>query len=314
MKASIYLRGANSPLLHCGRKSTLLILPSTSSPRGEFAPPTLRRHPRRSVRHQQRHLRGANSPLLHCGLTVFHTCGPFLWLRGANSPLLHCGNHQGMPLARTKQLRGSNSPLLHCGPFAITELDALVDLRGANSPLLHCGGRGRRRRSKTSPGSEGRIRPSYIAATAPCASATSAGTSEGRIRPSYIAAANQRLGQRPQAGLRGANSPLLHCGRRADAASSAREAPPRGEFAPPTLRPVAAGRTEIHCGLRGANSPLLHCGAERPQAWAFLGLGSEGRIRPSYIAAAGEGTQWRSTIRLRGANSPLLHCGIYMLF
>ena len=86
--------------------------------------------------------------------------------------------------------------------------------------------------------------------------------------------------------LRGANSPLLHCGFSWPTGSRSSITPPRGEFAPPTLRPVCESRLDANAWrLRGANSPLLHCGPAGAAQLGRLGGGSEGRIRPSYIAA-----------------------------
>ena len=61
--------------------------------------------------------------------------------------------------------------------------------------------------------------------------------------------------------------------------------PPRGEFAPPTLRLQLRLQLWLGADLhRGANSPLLHCGASI-KCGEWLNRGH------------------------RGANSPLLHCG-----
>ena len=106
---------------------------------------------------------------------------------------------------------------------------------------------------------EGRIRPSYIAALSRYNKVDDEGNYEGRIRPSYIAAetATSNPGRcgptrgefapptlRPHPPrpvhrrhpLRGANSPLLHCGMANPFTHTRPPQPTRGEFAPPTLR------------------------------------------------------------------------------
>ena len=143
----------------------------------------------------------------------------------------------------------------------------------------------RRRRYPPPPPYEGRIRPSLIAAVA-------AGE-EGRLRVG-LRGANSPLphcGTGPAAAdratqtLRGANSPLPHCGNWKMPVSSDVPRATRGEFAPPSLRPVVAPlRYPFPIRLRGANSPLPHCGTG---------------------SAPGRSSAWW----LRGANSPLPHCG-----
>ena len=110
---------------------------------------------------------------------------------------------------------------------------------------------------------EGRIRPSLIAATAGIShQSTSTTDYEGRIRPSLIAAAGRPGFSRRSVRLRGANSPLPHCGVRRVVQKPGRPPATRGEFAPPSLRLIVAIVTS---GL-----DILY----------------EGRIRPSLIAAS----------------------------
>ena len=160
--------------------------------------------------------------------------------------------------------------------------------RGANSPLLHCG-----------------AALYYMNGTV--------FFTEGRIRPSYIAAPLYSLPLSSSMEHRGANSPLLHCGSTSGPALPAEAPTPRGEFAPPTLRHVQR-RTRLHrkqpprgefapptlrlqavddelpgLGHRGANSPLLHCGVHCRIDIPSLPVSTEGRIRPSYIAASSGG-------------------------
>ncbi len=85
---------------------------------------------------------------------------------------------------------------------------------------------------------------------------------EGRIRPSLIAAPLTPVRSAGVVRLRGANSPLPHCGSNVSDWPGDGFLSTRGEFAPPSLRP-------------GAGRP----GKERAAAY-------EGRIRPSLIAAA----------------------------
>ena len=84
---------------------------------------------------------------------------------------------------------------------------------------------------------------------------------------------------------------------------------PRGEFAPPTLRQGRSGRSgRSGPSPRGEFAPptLRHV------PWLAnvnIPYSSEGRIRPSYIAARSLTGDLAGEWLLRGANSPLLHCG-----
>ena len=162
-----------------------------------------------------------------------------------------------------------------------------MPLRGANSPLLHCGSTTRLRVHQVLP------------------------PSEGRIRPSYIAASESQTVSPPPTALRGANSPLLHCGPLSVEPRLLGVIAPRGEFAPPTLRLGAQPhRPPPPSTPRGEFAPpTLRPGFMRAGICP-MPSGSEGRIRPSYIAAWAERADGGCRQRLRGANSPLLHCGL----
>ena len=84
---------------------------------------------------------------------------------------------------------------------------------------------------------------------------------EGRIRPSLIAAPLLPRPPGHHPGLRGANSPLPHCGDIDAYKGGDAYAPTRGEFAPPSLRRLVVLGHHVGAG------------------------GYEGRIRPSLIAA-----------------------------
>ncbi len=157
------LRGANSPLPHCGN----------------FQP---------RISNARRGLRGANSPLPHCGPGSGRGSQGTIRLRGANSPLPHCGMRvrttrnekpestrgefappslrpfpSDVPQLPLNRLRGANSPLPHCGDDTLESGVGYDYLRGANSPLPHCGGLMFFFNPDRSD-YEGRIRPSLIAA------------------------------------------------------------------------------------------------------------------------------------------------------
>ncbi len=181
-------------------------------------------------------------------------------LRGANSPLPHCGCSPGKAPTRIRSLRGANSPLPHCGGLAWVPDPSAVFLRGANSPLPHCGPSSSARPPKISPSTRGEFAPPSLrhigcrrgpgqdgptrgefAPPSLRLSRVSAVVDlladyEGRIRPSLIAAAADRLGRTGRANLRGANSPLPHCGAKDKVDAFAEFRTTRGEFAPPSLR------------------------------------------------------------------------------
>ena len=132
--------------------------------------------------------------------------------RGANSPLLHCGIGRTTFGMMFSKHRGANSPLLHCGHTNAKRTGCAPLHRGANSPLLHCGLRDRMEEKCLTRATEGRIRPSYIAAHAPSRALSHAlGPPRGEFAP-------PTLRQEPRTHLR----PHMRA--------------PRGEFAPPTLR------------------------------------------------------------------------------
>ena len=113
----------------------------------------------------------------------------------------------------------------------------------------------------------------------------------------------------PSSALRGANSPLPHCGIRAASLSAAWLSPTRGEFAPPSLRLDIYGGLGGRSGLRGANSPLPHCGKMTNERASGVPEPTRGEfappsLRPYQFCCASVGSG-----RLRGANSPLPHCG-----
>ena len=279
------LRGANSPLLHCGRwppgiipaRSAYegrirpsyiaafwaVVRPSGCSPyEGRIRPSYIAALRRRGFAMRRPGYEGRIRPSYIAARKCFDRCARRVRLRGANSPLLHCGDGEAKAKMDDEALRGANSPLLHCGHISGGNQVPGSVLRGANSPLLHCG------RLLSLDDLHGRL--GY----------------EGRIRPSYIAA------------VRRAASPIRH--RRAT----------RGEFAPPTLRlfdSVAAG--VLLCATRGEFAPPT-LRRSRPASGRLPPTGYEGRIRPSYIAARSSEERGVCCAELRGANSPLLHCGM----
>ena len=156
--AQEYHRGANSPLLHCGCPKPTILHACKSTPRGEFAPPTLRPmlllawvswlcltegriRPSYiaaarggSERYRPALHRGANSPLLHCGTFDDPFLGRLDYHRGANSPLLHCGTSSGLFPSSFCLHRGANSPLLHCGRASIVNFTNESAPRGEFAP------------------------------------------------------------------------------------------------------------------------------------------------------------------------------------
>ena len=279
-------------------------------------------------------LRGANSPLPHCGLTGERAGGRAVILRGANSPLPHCGE-----LERVLKPTGS------------------VSTRGEFAPpsLRHVGSAIRRRRVPATRGEfappslrhhrraeiagrpipyEGRIRPSLIAASFTFPRRRYSSTYEGRIRPSLIAAGIMPGNMRLICCLRGANSPLPHCGRLRDNGITTSKFSTRGEFAPPSLRRVRPGRENGRLrdyegrirpsliaaqrprptitwptALRGANSPLPHCGGAPAPAPVVL-FHLRGANSPLPHCGVLMSATNASFVDLRGANSPLPHCGL----
>ena len=181
---------------------------------------------------------------------------------------------------------------------------------------------------------------------------------EGRIRPSFIAASRPGSSDRTSNTQRGSNSTLLHCGlvmqlpgvgcwlstrvefdppslRRVPGSLGCHHLQPtRVEFDPPSLR-HGGDETRRHGGAaqRGSNSTLLHCGEARRTAArkayrnegrirpSFIAariscsrshrvLYNEGRIRPSFIAARAARGGGLGRAAQRGSNSTLLHCGV----
>ncbi len=108
---------------------------------------------------------------------------------------------------------------------------------------------------------------------------------EGRIRPSLIAALPRPASVGLPGRLRGANSPLPHCGSRTRARLTTRLIATRGEFAPPSLR--RGGRRG---GLRKEPATRGEFAPPSLRREVLVGDGRaehayEGRIRPSLIAA-----------------------------
>ncbi len=162
---------------------------------------------------------------------------PLPGLRGANSPLPHCGRWDAHGAAGWGRLRGANSPLPHCG-----------DVRAANPESVRHSTRGE-------------FAPPSLRRRGSGRGAGRAATYEGRIRPSLIAALPAQPPVEHAVGLRGANSPLPHCGSLTRRPGNEGGPTTRGEFAPPSLRPTEGNKT-----------------LTRKDVY-------EGRIRPSLIAA-----------------------------
>ena len=156
--------------------------------------------------------RGANSPLLHCGVWRRRSCPLAQAHRGANSPLLHCGSVSVVAVSTTGTHRGANSPLLHCGVCGGAGSASDHHHRGANSPLLHCGSSLRLLAWHLLHPPRGEFAPPTLRPGLPSQQRRGRGNTEGRIRPSYIAACSFRNRQLFHRFHRGANSPLLHCG------------------------------------------------------------------------------------------------------
>ena len=158
--------------------------------------------------------------------------------------------------------------------------------RGANSPLPHCGRLVGRSSLPGWAATRGEFAPPSLRLEGGDLEPCRERSNEGRIRPSLIAAIIRS--RSPWIGWvqRGANSPLPHCGSRTAERGVRRSIATRGEFAPPSLRPL---RELAAC-----------CGAPN----------NEGRIRPSLIAAIALGASQVITRLQRGANSPLPHCGL----
>ena len=157
------LRGANSPLPHCGVNLFQHIRPAIQPTRGEFAPPSLRQvHPGRQPDGTAA-TRGEFAPP-----SLRHVRGGgvqwYVNLRGANSPLPHCGFYAEPLRQQGRRLRGANSPLPHCGvPPPTPSSTTCAATRGEFAPPSL------RQASRPPLGTgripyEGRIRPSLIAA------------------------------------------------------------------------------------------------------------------------------------------------------
>ena len=159
------------------------------------------------------------------------------------------------------------------------------------------------------PAYEGRIRPSYIAATP---ASPDMGWSCSPTRGEFAPPTLRRSGSVPSSRLRqlrGANSPLLHCGPGDNSTLTDRIRPSRGEFAPPTLRRNLGGLVKkFTTGYEGRIRPSYIAACQRRGTLRRC-ICYEGRIRPSYIAAPCSPFSGVSDRPLRGANSPLLHCG-----
>ena len=205
--------------------------------------------------------RGSNSTLLHCGVYAGHVFHLAFDQRGSNSTLLHCGPacQCGWPCHRHSTRVEFDPPSLrrrHLRSDGLVELPTRVEF---DPPSLRR--RVQRRRATGQPGNEGRIRPSFIAATAPASPPGSDG---------------------PQ---RGSNSTLLHCGSNVEAhpeGGAANEGRIRPSFIAATASFWAPARVRRQ---RGSNSTLLHCGASSVTFALARAFGNEGRIRPSFIAA-----------------------------
>ncbi len=205
--------------------------------------------------------------------------------RGSNTTLLHCGTTTDTTTSTTRGNEGRIRP----------SFIAAVSLKPFPLRLLW---------------NEGRIRPSFIAARARFGLMWLLGVNEGRIRPSFIAAWLPGAGFRPGWRTRVEyDPPSLRPGIQERYQRGKRGT--RVEYDPPSLRqriPVIS--SWIPTRERGSNTTLLHCGSLR--AWDSVGSvrtrveydppslrrlcrfrpvtgrGNEGRIRPSFIAAASE--------------------------
>ena len=243
-------RGANSPLLHCGVEITGAIAALTVHTEGRIRPSYIAAFLLLFYEGHQPSHRGANSPLLHCGCYQFMDAWTDGLHRGANSPLLHCGMTSPFDSpVRVRTPRGEFAPPtlrrfgLCCAlrPFGAPRGEfAPPTLRPDEDPA-EAGGVA---------ATEGRIRPSYIAAETVIHTPSPPAPHRGANSPLLHCGEDGRVVETQYTQHRGANSPLLHCGRCSGAAGSRTPLPPRGEFAPPTLRP-----THHHLGQRRIRAP-----------------------------------------------------------
>ena len=203
--------------------------------------------------------------------------------------------------------------------------------RGSNSTLLHCGDSAQSSQLKVC-GNEGRIRPSFIAATAGPHGGRSTCTTRVEFDPPSLRhprgdalrslAAATRVEFDPPSLRHMARSdptrPGVHNEGRIRPSFIAANSWTRGRQGAAQQR--GSNSTLLHCGAdpedltghverqRGSNSTLLHCGTRRTRRAERLAV-NEGRIRPSFIAACLRERGGRSASDQRGSNSTLLHCG-----
>ena len=334
------LRGANSPLPHCGVLTSHEGQWQAHSTRGEFAPPSLRH------------------------LVAEVGCAHYLIYEGRIRPSLIAAASRTWILKEAVPLRGANSPLPHCGPGLINERiytigvyegrirpsliaarrrasgrDRDTGLRGANSPLPHCGSHSALHFTTGSGPTRGEFAPPSLRPCNRHLHPTSAGAYEGRIRPSLIAASAWYSDQRmllPTRGefappslrrvapavvpgdsrrLRGANSPLPHCGVR-DLEGNYPEPPAtRGEFAPPSLRhPTRNARFRRRADYEGRIRPSLIAAFFPYYPTERRRRPTRGEFAPPSLRHEQVSGVARSAERLRGANSPLPHCGYSFIY
>ena len=205
--------------------------------------------------------------------------------------------------------RGSNSTLLHCGtretagPAASRSRPTRVEF---DPPSLRQGSAGCKSkgvlttRVEFDPPSLRHVRHRLLR--------RDDGRNEGRIRPSFIAATRQGS-RETQCWQRGSNSTLLHCG----------GVGLRGDHT--SLHQRGSNSTLLHCGsttiVRYRRPSLCNEGRIRPSFIAAIKSGpgpgrrrgNEGRIRPSFIAASPNPPSHAMRRPQRGSNSTLLHCG-----
>ena len=255
-----------------------------AAPRGEFAPPTLRR-PGSVRRGEGEGLRGANSPLLHCGLRPDPP--------GSARPLAPRGEFAPPTLRRRTPRKAEVHAGAPRGEFAPPTLRPPLVLPGGGffgpprgefaPPTLR---QVEAKLEKLLPSApRGEFAPPTLRRDAYCHRGFLSIPPRGEFAPPTLRPRVSRSTARARDRLRGANSPLLHCGEINSGRKPSTATAPRGEFAPPTLRhdlvSVGAGGCAAPRGefapptLRPPpfNAPLLSL------------LSSEGRIRPSYIAA-----------------------------
>ena len=254
-----YLRGANSPLLHCGRIYYDAASPAKTATRGEFAPPTLRQWSASCSLTHFSPTRGEFAPPTLRRLTPLYHPPPrsatrgefapptlrrsarppipitFLCYEGRIRPSYIAAPRTGSRVLPCSSLRGANSPLLHCGFGIASTLVPVCVLRGANSPLLHCGGTPPRGFPGCSVATRGEFAPPTLRPDTCDAATAHDGTTRGEFAPPTLRRAS-RLSKPEDRLLRGANSPLLHCGNLPFGKQLSVPSPTRGEFAPPTLR------------------------------------------------------------------------------